>query len=712
MMFAISPAMLIKRAYNLAAVAVALVVAARALLAVPSATPAFTSPYPWPNNPFGTHLMIIDEMTDARIKEHLQWTLHCTDNNGYVKLFMYPITLERKHAEESWKTFIRRARALRLIPILRIGGVLNTPYQPGPHGDYREIAAKLAQIINELPKDPHIPLYIELGNEPNLRLENGGAMPDPAAYARFVVSASKALRALGRPDIRIANGALAPGGDYNNIKFVEAMCRAVPEFIDALDVWASHPYPANTPPEYNLHNGNAPVPQDCIDAYLLELAVLAQYTNRAFQVILTETGYAVGNQSLPQFPIVDELNRPDLEFRAFRDYWSQWPEVLAVTPFSLCGIHGGWEQYDWIEPTSGTAADGLPTQPKSCYTWVRQLAKPGTPWGTLSGKVTARETGLPIEGIVVTLAGHGQQTTEINGNYLFTRVEPGVDEVRIAQAGFAAAGRKAVRVNAGSNSVVNLALVCLRKGKLAGRVLDTAGRPLAGAVVVIDTLKRSAITGTNGTWAFQNLPPGRYDLKAERKGFYTHDVRRFALKMGQTATLNFNLGPGLCEPDKPYLRNPGFESTAYGVKDARPLKWDVTEGTAGAVHCDDAVRYAGFSAVRIDGTSKRTALGQWSDYSAIQQGRTVRFQVWCRTRGVTKQAFLRAKFMTNAGVLKHEAVSQPTTGDQDWRLLTLDVVAPAFEDGTGRAGLEVVLDSPRGSAWFDEAHLWEVPTNE
>ena len=56
-------------------------------------------------------------------------------------------------------------------------------------------------------------------------------------------------------------------------------------------------------------------------------------------------------------------------------------------------------------------------------------------------------------------------------------------------------------------------------GLLKGRILDNEKNPLAGAVVVIDSDKLSAVTDLDGFFSFANLSSGNHSLKVTYIGF-------------------------------------------------------------------------------------------------------------------------------------------------------------------------------------------------
>ncbi len=65
-------------------------------------------------------------------------------------------------------------------------------------------------------------------------------------------------------------------------------------------------------------------------------------------------------------------------------------------------------------------------------------------------------------------------------------------------------------------------------GVLTGRVVDSSGNPIANATVTVtsvdDGRARSATTGTDGSYRFDDLPLGSYRMKLEAAGFETLEI--------------------------------------------------------------------------------------------------------------------------------------------------------------------------------------------
>lgn len=318
------------------------------------------------HNPYGIHTLMHDCMD---MPLHLEGAKALVGNGGYVTQLFYGIDATTTAPSQCAINFVSEAYARNLIPILRleghfVDGVWQAP-DPGPAGDYADVAQGFANFVAGLPRRDTNPLYVQVWNEPDLWIE-WSRSPNAAQYARFFVAVTNAIRRLGDGRIRIINGALTPG----NPGFIDQMLR-VPGFRDAFDAWSSHCYPYNHPAWYNRHAGTARYPTYAIDCYLEELDVIRRYGRSNVKVIVTETGYELGSNTFgfEGFPAINESNRAQYIANAFSAYWQNWPEVIAVTPFQMSDASGQWSKFDWIYPTP-------PYLPHPQYSAVAALAKP------------------------------------------------------------------------------------------------------------------------------------------------------------------------------------------------------------------------------------------------------------------------------------------------------------------------------------------------
>jgi Carboxypeptidase regulatory-like domain/TonB dependent receptor len=103
-----------------------------------------------------------------------------------------------------------------------------------------------------------------------------------------------------------------------------------------------------------------------------------------------------------------------------------------------------------------------------------------------------------------------------------------------------------------------------------GRVADASGAAVPGAVITASHqatgLSRSATTDNAGHYALRNLPPSRYDVKAELSGFASAIVSNQTLHVGSTVTIDFSLAvAGMAERVDVGGRVPALDITRNAV---------------------------------------------------------------------------------------------------------------------------------------------------
>lgn len=645
------------------------------------------------NNPYGVHTFIHDQMSDGNITRHLDWALALTGPGGYVKQLMYPISPATTTINGQWVKFINACYSRGLIPVIRLGTWMEggnwikpTPDSPGV---YTTWANTIKNVVSQMPRHDTIPLYIEVLNECNNNLEWSGSA-NPIEYARFFVQASNAIRSLGDSKIKTMNCGLSPGGSYDNVLFVQACC-TVPGFIDAFDVWACHPYSSH-PPELNRHDGTAQ--GYTIDSYLAELQVLANHGRTGVKIIATEAGYGLGADG--------EDARADRVMRAFRDYWSKWPEVLAICPYEFCDPLGGNDGLDWVSRSSGTTAGGLPTVAYEQYWSVYKLAKPGHTTGCISGKVTENLHSAPLSGAQIVLTpGSLTTTTDGAGNFFFPRLAPGVYSLSVSRTNYSDGSASGVAVAAEENVVRNFLLAPTTGCNITGTVLDSVGgQPIPIVQVTLSPGGHSTLTDSQGRFQFLGIAPSTYTLSAARYSYYPYTSPGMTLHAGDSRTFDFYLGPGSPPAGTSMIGGIGFEEPV-GVGSA--AGW-VREAGSGSNFCvDETVRYSGRCSQRIDpGGPENDMVWGITNYSAVAGGLRYRVEIWCKTgSGIAGAAKLIGNWFTNDMIYKGSFYGAPElTTACGWTLLVARGVCPA----SGRLHVELRAETTAGSVWFDQ--LW------
>ena len=79
-------------------------------------------------------------------------------------------------------------------------------------------------------------------------------------------------------------------------------------------------------------------------------------------------------------------------------------------------------------------------------------------------------------------------------------------------------------------------------GKLEGRIVDTeTGEPLPGANVMILETTMGSAADVNGYYLMLNIPPGKYQVRAEVIGYASMSVVDVLINGDLTTTIDFSL---------------------------------------------------------------------------------------------------------------------------------------------------------------------------
>jgi uncharacterized repeat protein (TIGR01451 family) len=216
------------------------------------------------HNPYGAHTFVQDLCLPEFVDFQLDQALELVGSGGYVTQLFYRITPATSGPDPCAVYFVNAAYDRNLVPILRLQGVWNPvgfweKPDPGPGGDYTEIATAFARYVAGLPRRDTHPLYVTIWNEPDLWVE-WSAKPNAS-----------------------------------NTAFIRQLM-TVPGFVTAFDAWASHCYPYNHPPWYNIHQKTARYGTTVIDCYIQERDTIAEYGGRSgFKFVVKETGHGLGD---------------------------------------------------------------------------------------------------------------------------------------------------------------------------------------------------------------------------------------------------------------------------------------------------------------------------------------------------------------------------------------------------------------------------------
>ncbi|HEX9922276.1 MAG TPA: cellulase family glycosylhydrolase, partial [Anaerolineae bacterium] len=118
------------------------------------------------------------------------------------------------------------------------GGLPDAPRTADEVEDFAENAAEAAEFIREKHGPAFRHIAYEIWNEPNLNYEWEGN-PNPAEFVALLRAASAAIRQAD-PQAIIVSGAPSPGGDFDDLKFLDGMYANGAKGLMA--AVGSHPY--------------------------------------------------------------------------------------------------------------------------------------------------------------------------------------------------------------------------------------------------------------------------------------------------------------------------------------------------------------------------------------------------------------------------------------------------------------------------------------
>jgi uncharacterized surface anchored protein len=183
---------------------------------------------------------------------------------------------------------------------------------------------------------------------------------------------------------------------------------------------------------------------------------------------------------------------------------------------------------------------------------------------TLSGRVTAETSGLPLEGVTVAASRHtpvdglpilaGLARTDSSGEYTIENLKAGVYAVAARGPGFETQKKESLSVASNQDVVgLNFSLGSTTEaGSIAGVAMDSAtGMPLENARVrLFDApgdpalLGASALTDSSGNYILEWLPPGRYGVYATKAGHAVDCQANVMVAAGGTTHVDFLITEG------------------------------------------------------------------------------------------------------------------------------------------------------------------------
>lgn len=238
---------------------------------------------------------------------------------------------------------------LKLI-VWNEGGLPDAPRTPEEVTTFATNAAKVAEFVRSRYGGMYHTLAYEVWNEPNLNYEWEGN-PNPAEYVILLRATSDAIRQAD-PDAWIVSGAPSPGGDYDDLKFLEGMyANGAKGLMDAV---GSHPYGGPWP--YDRPNGT----DDAGNGWPYfrkaeaQRAIMEKYGDTETQIWATEFSWLAGipNCNFGEHTRwqVTPQQQADYLVAAYQYADQNWPwmgPMFVVYDFAVSG------RYDRCHPASG-----------------------------------------------------------------------------------------------------------------------------------------------------------------------------------------------------------------------------------------------------------------------------------------------------------------------------------------------------------------------
>lgn len=661
------------------------------------------------NNIFGAHLLASSE---DRINQQIQWAKHLVGPRGYVKNLFTGIDAQRREAKPEWIHFVKSAYEANLIPICRLAGHHNGRFWEKPMSDggldYTSMANAIRDIVKGLPQHEELPLYIEIWNEPHLPIEWSMA-PSVEEYAHFLQQVSDSIRSLELPNVRILNAGLSP---------LKKMGEILPESLDSFDVLSSHPYPHNQPPSVNLKDGT--VAQDrrefTIDAYRDELKIMQQASHHEMPVMISETGYNLGNRLFSDFPMINEKNRARYMVEAFRDHWLKSPEILAVTPF-LLSAGNEWSSFEWVPPTSASDADGRPLEASLQYEYVSALAKVTENWGSVSGRILAKDSGAPISKAKLQMRNSNKSfQTDEDGFYIIGKLGFGPQILEVSHADFKDQQATIRTDKESQNLAQDIYLSELKKINISGKILDEADQALNAVTIRLSPGKMNSQTDAEGLFSLVTSP-GVYELILKKPGYATifHEIE-ISSEQEKNFPLHLTLSRLPIPEENNLLVNSTFEDE---FPSGLASGWQSRDGQLHpSVFRPEGDQYiSGHLSQAVDLAAGISLIEQWTPYNSISPGKVYLLSAWVkRTNHSSSSPTLPAQsnsfkvlavFMTNnsqaVGLLETTIKEEKKNG---WVRLEGRTSAPV---GAQRAMIEVGAKENHGILLIDDVFFGRDP---
>lgn len=231
---------------------------------------------------------------------------------------------------------------LKLI-IWNEGGLPDAPRTSDEINSYAANAAKAAEFIRNHYNGSYQTIAYEIWNEPNLKYEWEGN-PNPTEYVNLLRAASEAIRTAD-PQAVIVSGAPSPGGDYDDLKFLDGIyANGAKGLMNAV---GSHPYGGPWPYDHPTGIDSAGNGWPYFRKAEAQRAIMEKYGDTQTQIWATEFSWLAG---VPDCDFgehtkwqVTPQQQADNLVAAFQYAHQNWPwmgPMFVVYDFAVSGQYG------------------------------------------------------------------------------------------------------------------------------------------------------------------------------------------------------------------------------------------------------------------------------------------------------------------------------------------------------------------------------------
>ncbi len=162
--------------------------------------------------------------------------------------------------------------------------------------------------------------------------------------------------------------------------------------------------------------------------------------------------------------------------------------------------------------------------------------------GSISGYVYDGDSNVVANATVQTDTGGYSDTTDANGYYELTEVDPDTYTVTASKTGYESHVKENVVVASGDDVTENFTIL-EEVGEISGYVLDNNGNAVEGATVQTDTGGDQTSSAADGSYTLEDVDPGTYDVTASKSGYVSDTEEDVTVVEFETTTADFELSP-------------------------------------------------------------------------------------------------------------------------------------------------------------------------